>query len=199
MKFLSSGRFFGKAVRESYFYDMSVIEKEIWTVGHSTRSREDFLELLSSFGIEQLVDVRRYPGSRKFPHFANEQLEVWLPEDGVAYLHLEDLGGRRKARKDSGNTAWRLPSFRGYADYMETDAFREAAQKLQEVASRKRTAYMCSEAVWWSCHRSLISDYLKIRSWRVMHIMGAGRAMEHPYTEPARVVDRKLIYGAKNT
>lgn len=169
-------------------------EKQIWTIGHSTRTQEEFLELLQAFGIEQLVDVRRYPGSRKYPHFNKEHLEVTLPLNQIEYLHLEALGGRRKVNKDSKNLAWRLISFRGYADHMETASFREAADQLQEAAGLKKIAYMCSEAVWWSCHRSLISDYLKLREWQVNHIMGPGNAPEHPYTKPARIVDGKLCY-----
>ena len=169
-------------------------EKQIWTIGHSTRTQEEFLELLQSFQINQLVDVRRYPGSRKYPHFNKEHLEVTLPLHQIEYLHLEDLGGRRKVNKNSRNLAWRLISFRGYADHMETDTFARAAEQLQEVARIKKIAYMCSEAVWWSCHRSLISDYLKVRGWKVNHIMGPDKASEHPYTKPARIVDGKLCY-----
>lgn len=176
-----------------------MIKKEIWTIGHSTRPLADFLELLRSSNIEQLIDVRRYPGSRKFPFYNKENLEISFPENQIEYLHLEDLGGRRKAKKDSNNSAWRLASFRGYADYMETDPFKEAAEKLQEVAKHKRTAYMCSEAVWWSCHRSLISDYLKIRDWEVSHIMGLGKSMEHPYTKPAQIINGKLSYKENQT
>lgn len=171
-------------------------EKEIWTIGHSTRTEEEFLDLLKTFQIEKLVDVRRYPGSRKFPHFSKEHLEVELPKEQIEYEHLEALGGRRKLDKNSRNNAWRLPSFRGYADYMETDAFQQAAAQLQEMALEKRIAYMCSEAVWWSCHRSLISDYLKVRGWKVNHIMNPNKTSEHPYTKPAQVADGKLCYHA---
>lgn len=175
---------------------MRLPEKEIWTIGHSTHPPEVFLELLESFDIELLVDVRRHPGSRRFPHFNKDSLEKWLPDQQVEYVHLEDLGGRRKLMKDSHNTAWRLAYFRGYADYMETDPFKAAVKRLEELASQKRTAFMCSEAVWWSCHRSLISDYLKVRGWKVIHIMAAGKSMEHPFTKPAKVVDGELSYKA---
>lgn len=168
--------------------------KKIWTIGHSTRSFQEFRELLDSNKIEVLVDVRRFPGSRKFPHFSKENLEVALPEAGIDYLHLEALGGRRKANKESKNSAWRLASFKAYADYMETEEFQVAAQELQELAGEKRVAYMCSEAVWWSCHRSLISDYLKVRDWKVEHIMAAGKVTDHPYTKPARIVNGELSY-----
>ena len=168
--------------------------KTIWTIGHSTRTFKEFYELLAESGIGVLVDVRRFPGSRKFPHFSKENLEISLPEAGIEYRHFEALGGRRKGNKDSPNSAWRLPSFRAYADHLETEEFEQAAKKLQEIAAVKRVAYMCSEAVWWSCHRSLISDYLKIRNWEVRHIMGAGRITAHPYTKPARIINGHLSY-----
>lgn len=168
--------------------------QEIYTIGHSTRSMEEFLELLHSFEIEQLVDVRRYPGSRRSPHFKKENLIDSMPANNIIYTHMEDLGGRRKASKESANTGWRLLSFRGYADFMETETFGNAAEELQEIARRSRVAYMCSEAVWWSCHRALISDYLKVRGWTVSHIMGPNKITEHPYTKPAEVIDGKLVY-----
>ena len=174
--------------------ETSTTTKEIWTVGHSTRTLDEFTGLLRSFGIDMLIDIRRFPGSRKYPHFSKDQLEASLPENGIEYLHLEELGGRRKVSKDSGNSAWRLASFRGYADYMETKPFKEAAEILQKQAKKKKVAFMCAEAVWWSCHRSLVSDYLKVRGWQVNHIMGKGKTMEHPYTKPARVVENKLTY-----
>lgn len=170
---------------------------EIFTIGHSTRSMEEFLNILHSFQIETLVDVRRHPGSRKFPHFKKENLLKSLPENGIAYHHMEDLGGRRKTSEDSKNTAWRLASFRGYADYMETGAFQSAVKELQDTALKSRVAYMCSEAVWWSCHRALISDYLKWRGWKVNHIMALNKAMEHPYTKPAEIVSGALVYNSK--
>lgn len=168
--------------------------KKIWTIGHSTRSLEELVEMLQSFEIELLVDVRSYPGSRKFPQFNKENLERSMPDNDIEYLHMKDLGGRRKGKKDSKNDAWRLKSFRSYADYMETDTFQEALKELEQLAMKKRVAYMCAEAVWWSCHRSLISDLLKVNGWEVMHIMNVGKADEHPYTSPARVEDGKLYY-----
>lgn len=173
---------------------MDSAKKEIWTIGHSTRSLADFINILKSFGIEILVDVRRFPGSRKFPHFNREELAIALPENNIKYLHLEALGGRRKGQPDSQNTAWRLASFRGYADYMSTKEFQEAMEILQHKAKNSRLAYMCSEAVWWSCHRSLISDQLKVLGWKVNHIMSETKEMEHPYTKPARIIDGKLSY-----
>jgi|SRR5690554_4243001 len=168
--------------------------KTIWTIGHSTRTQEEFLHLLESFGIELLMDVRSYPGSRKFPQFNKENMELWLPENGFEYDHLRNLGGRRKVEPDSKNDAWRLASFRGYADYMQTQEFKDALEQLKTIASQKRTAIMCAEAVWWSCHRSLIADALKVKDWTVLHIMNDKTATEHPYTSPAKVVNGKLDY-----
>ncbi len=168
--------------------------KMIWTIGHSTRSLQEFLDLLRTQQIEVLADVRRFPGSRKFPHFSKENLEVSLSRAGIDYLHFENLGGRRKTNPHSTNNAWRLASFKAYADYMETPQFEDAAWELQELATNKRIAYMCSEAVWWSCHRALLSDYLKVRGWEVQHIMGAGKTTEHPYTKPAKIVNGQLHY-----
>ncbi len=168
--------------------------KTIFTIGHSNHPFEEFLEILKAFEIETLVDIRRYPGSRKYPHFNKDHLEKSLPEKEIQYLHYEDLGGRRKVKPDSHNTAWRLDSFRGYADYMETDSFKKAIEKLEILAKEKRVAYMCSEAVWWSCHRSLVSDYLKNEGWNVQHIMSKTKSNEHPYTKPARIINDKLVY-----
>lgn len=173
--------------------------KEIWTIGHSTHPLPEFLEILFSFKIEILVDVRRFPGSRKFPYFNKENLQFSLSENQIKYIHLEDLGGRRKVQPDSKNTAWRLASFQAYADHMETEIFQDSVEQLQELASNSRVAYMCSEAVWWSCHRSLISDYLKVRGWKVNHIMGINKEMEHPYTKPARIVDGQLNYSKQDS
>ncbi|MEX2336530.1 MAG: DUF488 domain-containing protein [Fulvivirga sp.] len=170
-------------VRDS---DMTATNHSIWTSGHSTRSQEEFITALHSFQIEVLVDVRRYPGSRKYPHFNVAALETSPPEADIAYLGLTELGGRRKPRPDSANTIWKNKSFRGYADYSETEEFAAGISRLTEVAAQKRVAYMCSEAVWWRCHRAIISDYLKASGWRVMHIMKAGVATEHPYTSAYR-------------
>ncbi|MEM0518711.1 DUF488 domain-containing protein [Aequorivita flava] len=168
--------------------------KTIWTIGHSTRSIDEFLKLLTTFNIKTLVDVRHYPGSRKFPQYNKDSLEISLPENGVEYEHLVDLGGRRKPMPDSNNDAWRLDSFKGYADYMETEQFKQALKSLKEIATVKQTSIMCAEAVWWSCHRSLIADILKADGWKVLHIMGENNATEHPYTAPAKVINGKLDY-----
>lgn len=168
--------------------------KTIWTIGHSTRTLVDFISMLHSFKIELIADIRSYPGSRKFPQFNKEALEISLPENNIQYIHLRDLGGRRKVHPDSKNTAWRHIAFRGYADYMETVSFKEGINELEKIAMKQRTAYMCSEAVWWRCHRSMVSDYLKVHGWKVMHIMAIGKEDEHPYTSPARIVNEELSY-----
>ena len=168
--------------------------KQIWTIVHSTHTSNELVAMLKSFDIQVLADIRRFPGSRKFPQFNKDNLEKMLPENGIEYLHFEDLGGRRKPLPDSRNTAWRLDAFKGYADYMETENFKKAIKELEKVAEKKRVAFMCSEAVWWSCHRSLVSDYLKSKGWDVQHIMGVGKSQEHPYTKPARIENGKLVY-----
>ena len=172
-------------------------KKEIFTIGHSTRSLEEFLNILHSFKIETLVDVRRYPGSRRSPHFKKENLTDSMPANNIKYRHIEDLGGRRKTSKESTNTGWRLLSFRGYADFMETETFKNASEELQGIAGNSRVAYMCAETVWWSCHRALISDYLKLRGWQVNHIMAPDKVMEHPWTKPAEIIDGELVYRPK--
>ena len=169
-------------------------EKKIWTIGHSTRSEEEFLSLLQTFSIELIADIRSYPGSRRYPHFNKESLEKFLSQQDIAYVHLPELGGRRKPLPESRNTAWRIAAFRGYADYMETEEFKTAIRVLENLALEKRTAYMCSEAVWWRCHRSLVSDYLKVKGWKVLHIMNEKKAQEHPFTKPVSIINGKLSY-----
>ena len=168
---------------------------KIYTIGHSTRTFDELVAMLRSFGVKMLVDIRNYPGSRMFSHFNKEYLELELPENGIKYLHLKDLGGRRKPLPDSKNVAWRLPAFRGYADYMETKPFKDAIKELEKLAKKTPVAYMCSEAVWWSCHRALVSDYLKFREWDVIHIMSKDKGTPHSYTSPARIINGKLSYG----
>lgn len=169
-------------------------DKTIWTIGHSTLSLEGLLAMLQSFNIKLIADIRSYPGSRKFPQFNKEALEISLPESNIQYVHIKELGGRRKPDPGSKNTAWQRVAFRGYADYMETPAFKQGIRILEQIALRQRTAYMCAEAVWWRCHRSMVSDYLKLRGWKVMHIMGIEKEDEHPYTAPARIVNGELNY-----
>ena len=168
----------------------------IWTVGHSTHTLAEFLELLTVNGIEALADVRSYPGSRRYPHFGASALEASLAELGIEYVPFKQLGGRRRSRPDSQNTIWRNEAFRGYADYMETAEFKEGIAMLMELSRSKRTAVMCAEAVWWRCHRSMISDYLKASGVTVEHIMSVTANEVHPYTSAARVENGKLSYGA---
>ncbi len=167
----------------------------VWTLGHSSRSIETFLELLRAQRIELVADVRRYAGSRAHPHFNPEALARTLEGAGIGYLALPELGGRRAARSDSPNTVWRNLAFRGYADYMETAAFQEGLRRFVEAARAQRAALMCAEAVWWRCHRSMIADALKARGVRVLHIMDVDKTTEHPYTSAARIVDGRLVYG----
>ena len=170
------------------------MEKLIYTIGHSTHPIALFIAMLRSFGIHQLADIRGLPGSNKYPQYNQEALQVSLAAAGIAYMHIPALGGRRRVHRDSHNTRWRNASFRAYADYMETDGFAAGIAQLIDAAERESTAYFCAEAVWWRCHRSLVSDYLKAHGWRVMHITGVGRAEEHPYTSAARVVDGQVRY-----
>jgi uncharacterized protein (DUF488 family) len=166
----------------------------IWTIGHSTRSLKEFLDLLKTHHIKMLVDIRSFPGSRRFPHFNKENLLLSLHDSGVHYRHMPGLGGRRKPNKDSPNIAWRHPSFRGYADYMQTEEFREQINVLQDIGRTMHTVYMCSEAPWWKCHRALVSDFLKVKGWEVLHIMERGKLTEHPFTRPARTQQGELFY-----
>ena len=170
----------------------------IWTIGHSTRTLDEFLALLASQRIELLADVRTHPGSRKFPQFNQEALAACLESAGIHYRHFPELGGRRRARPDSPNTAWRNASFRGYADYMQTQPFRDGLDRLLAAARAERTTIMCSEAVWWRCHRSMIADALKTRGVRVLHILSATKVQEHPYTPAASIVDGQLSYAGQS-
>src|SRR6266704_776419 len=159
----------------------------IYTIGHSTRELGEFLDLLAAHRVTQVVDVRRYPASRRHPHFAHEALAAALEAVGVAYHHEPELGGRRTARRDSTNTAWRSASFRGYADYMETSGFEEAVTRLRELARARPTAVLCAEAVPWRCHRQLIADALVARGEDVSHILGAARLDPQRRSAPAQV------------
>ena len=170
---------------------------QLWTIGHSNRTLEQFLELLAGQHIELLADVRRFPGSRRLPHFNQENLAKSLDKAGIEYVHFLELGGRRRpVLADSPNTAWRNPSFRGYADFMMTEEFRAGIERLLKHARQKRTAIMCAEALWWQCHRSMISDYLKAAGHEVIHILSGNKTEEHPFTSAARIVDGKLSYSA---
>jgi uncharacterized protein (DUF488 family) len=166
----------------------------LWTIGHSTRTLAEFITVLRSHHIETVADVRKLPGSRRHPHFNQDFLAAALQEKCIGYDHFAELGGRRKPHGDSPNTAWRHSAFRGYADHMATPEFARAMERLSALASERRTAIMCAEAMWWRCHRSLIADYLKARGWCVLHIINAQKAQEHPFTSAARIVDGELSY-----
>jgi uncharacterized protein (DUF488 family) len=196
----------------------------IWTIGHSTRTIDIFISLLEENGIKLVADVRSLPGSKRYPQFNREMLAKALTEHGIRYEHFHELGGRRQAKKDSHNTAWRNASFRGYADHMETEEFRTGIERLLDLAQEtqpimspssspspqrengsplppgegrgegNRIALMCAEAVWWRCHRALISDYLKVRGIEVTHIADAKKVESHPFTSAARIVNGELKY-----
>jgi uncharacterized protein (DUF488 family) len=172
----------------------------IWTIGHSTRAINVFISLLEKHGITLLADVRSLPGSKRYPQFNKELLANSLGKAGIRYEHFPELGGRRKAKPESKNTAWRNASFRGYADYMETEEFGKGVRRLIDFAGEAGpTAIMCAEAVWWRCHRALLSDYLKVRGIEIVHIVGANKTELHPYTSAARVGNGNLSYAAENT
>ncbi len=166
----------------------------IFTIGHSTLPIEKFLDMIEAHGIQQLVDVRTIPKSRRNPQFGQDQLPASLEQRGIRYLHLPGLGGLRHARKDSINTGWKNASFRGYADYMQTPAFSENLSKLIELAAASPTAIMCAEAVPWRCHRSLIADALAARGITVEHILSATSLKSHTYTPFARVEGESVTY-----
>ena len=173
---------------------MIVSNQQVWTIGHSTRTADEFLSLLQANGIECLVDVRSFPGSRRYPQFNRDELSADLQAAGIDYHHLKSLGGRRKPQPESHNTAWQHPSFRAYADHMETQEFKQGIDELLELARLKRTVIMCAESVWWRCHRSLISDYLKSIGVQVVHIMSATKTQSHAYTSAAQLIEGKLSY-----
>lgn len=171
--------------------------REIWTIGHSNRAIEPFLDLLTGPRIELIADVRRFPASRKYPHFNGPELTQSLSERGIGYRHFPQLGGRRSKRlPDSPNAAWRVDAFNAYADYMLTSEFAAAIDELAAAATDRRTAILCSEAVPWRCHRRLIADALIIRGWTVWDIINPGLARPHPLTEFARVAEGRITYPA---
>jgi hypothetical protein len=168
----------------------------IFTIGHSTHPIDEFIALLKHYGIEQLVDVRTVPKSRHVPQFNSEALASAARKQEIAYVHLQALGGLRHANKDSINTGWRNPSFRGYADYMSTDEFAQGIDRLIDLAKKKRTVIMCAEAVPWRCHRSLVGDALLVRGIAVEDIMSATSIRPHKLTEFAKVDGQQITYPA---
>ncbi len=166
----------------------------IYTIGHSTHPIDEFIQILQAYEIGLLVDVRTIPKSRHNPQFNQEELARSLPEHGIRYLHLPELGGLRHTTKASINTGWRNLSFRGYADYMQTGEFRAGIQRLIQLAETQRTAIMCSEAVPWRCHRSLIGDALLVRNVQVVDIMSEKSARPHELTPWAQVEGQSVTY-----
>jgi len=166
----------------------------IYSIGHSTRTIDEFLALLETHGIRQIADVRAFPASRRLPHFNREPFAASLAHHGVAYRHMPALGGRRRPRPDSPNDGWREAGFRAYADYMATPEFSRALDELREFAAHAPTAVMCAEAVWWRCHRRLIADALVRAGVEVKHILSAVRAERHEMTPFAVVRGGILVY-----
>ena len=171
----------------------------IFTIGHSTHPLAEFIRLLAGHGVVQVADVRTYPGSRRLPWFNRETLARQLPAHGIAYVHLPELGGRRRPTPNSPNGGWRVEGFRGYADHMAGAEFDTGLAALETLALNGTTATMCAEALWWRCHRRLVSDALTVNGWMVMHIGPDGRAAEHKLT-PFAVADAgRLTYPPAQT
>lgn len=168
--------------------------KEIFTIGHSTHPIEAFIELLKAHHIETVIDVRSIPKSRHCPQFNKDTLRQSLKSRKIGYRHRKDLGGLRHTSADSLNTGWVNASFRGFADYMQTDTFKEALQKLEKIAEKKRCVLMCAEAVPWRCHRSLIADALTVKKWKVLHIQSKKTARRHKRTAFLKVRKGMLVY-----
>lgn len=168
----------------------------IWTIGHSTRSADDFVAALAAHGIELVADVRRFPGSRRHPQFGGEALAATLAGHGIDYLWLSRLGGRRRGEPSAEHLGWRNASFRSYAAFTWSEEFAEGLTELLTIAAATRTAMMCSEMLWWRCHRGLIADVLRHLGFEVIHILGPGAGTGHPYTSPARIVGGELVYPA---
>ena len=166
----------------------------IYTVGHSTRTADEFLALLRAHGVQLVADVRTVPRSRRHPQFTRETLARFLDTQAIGYEHYPALGGLRKPRRDSVNTGWRHPAFRGYADHMESDQFQRALDDLVRIASVQSTAIMCAEAVWWQCHRRLLADALLVRGVPVRHILSEAEAKPHELSEFARASDGRVTY-----
>ncbi len=169
-------------------------ERRIWTIGHSTRPIVEFIELVRMNGIEVVADVRRFPSSRAYPQYNEPALRSALGAEAIEYVWLPSLGGRRRPLPHSPNDAWRNEAFRGYADHLATEEFASGLFDLLMIADGAPTAIMCSEAVWWRCHRSLIADVLRSIGIDVQHIIDSAKTTVHPFTSPARIVNGELTY-----
>lgn len=168
----------------------------IWTIGHSTRTIEAFLAVAAAHQLEAIVDVRRFPASRRLPQFAGAALAQALAEQGIAYHWLPSLGGRRRPEPGSVNTAWRHPAFRGYADHVASEEFAGGLFELLMIANGLRTAVMCAEMLWWRCHRRLIADVLTALGAEVLHVASEKPAERHRLAPPARLDGGVLTYAA---
>jgi len=186
----------GMLVKMAIFTWYTGVMHRLDTIGHSTKSIDEFLDLLKTYDIQELVDVRTIPKSRHNPQFGIDMLSSALEEVGIGYIHLKELGGLRRPARDSVNMGWRNLSFRGYADYMATSEFQEGLQELKAIAEKKTVAIMCAEAVPWRCHRSLIADVLTEQGWQVLHIQSRKTAKPHELTPFLKIEDGKLIYPA---
>lgn len=165
------------------------------TIGHGTAPVATFIALLQQAGIDSVVDVRRFPGSRRHPHFGREVMAGWLAAVGVGYRWIEGLGGRRRPREDSAHVALRNQQFRAYADHMSTTEFGRSVEELLAAAAGSSTTVMCSESVWWRCHRRLLADHLVlVEGVAVEHVLHDGRITTHPITPGARRVDQGVVY-----
>jgi uncharacterized protein (DUF488 family) len=170
----------------------------IWTIGHSTRSADEFVQVLRAHEIELVADVRRFPGSRRHPQFGSDALAERLAAEGLEYAWLSRLGGRRRGEASAEHLGWRNASFRSYAAYTWTEEFALGLEELLHIAEARRTTIMCSELLWWRCHRALIADVLRFAGMQVIHILDEGPGTPHPYTSPARIVEGELAYPAED-
>ena len=166
----------------------------IYSVGHGTRSIEEFVDILRGAGVKVLVDIRSAPGSRRHPQFGQAALGASLAEAGMEYVHLRGLGGRRDAAPDSPHIALRVDAFRGYADHMASADFATDYARLGTFARDRATAFMCAETLWWRCHRRMLSDRLTIDGWDVVHLLAIGKSEPHRVWDVARVVNGRLVY-----
>jgi uncharacterized protein (DUF488 family) len=169
---------------------------DIWSVGHGARPIDEFIAVLRDADIAALADVRLIPGSRRHPHFGADALEAAVGEIGITYVHLAELGGRRKPRADSPHRALRVAAFRGYADHMNTDEFARGYERLTSLARQSRTAFMCAETLWWRCHRRVIADRLTVDGWTVTHLFAPGKSEPHVLWDAARTLEGHLVYDA---
>jgi uncharacterized protein (DUF488 family) len=173
---------------------MVMAEFDAYSIGFSTRDWEETVVLLRSHSIQQLIDIRTLPGSKRTPQFNLEHLRVELPKAGIEYVHMKELGGLRRPKKDSINSAWRNDSFRGYADYMQTAEFESALARLENLIRQKTSVFACTEAVFWRCHRQLVSDALLVRGFRIGHIFSKTKVEAHKLTEFSQVTGKTITY-----